>query len=256
MVTTRWLIFTAIPAMALPSEPINVLKRSSALKDRQECENPNWIPACPGLFACIPPGGICCSDGYTYVMPPETCPDGTEPVATAITVLVPAPTITVAPTSVAASSQIYYNYIWYTTEITWYYWWYYYTYYALSTVVSSTEITTYTTISVSATDSVEASALFSSLTYTMNFPTPTQATTSLIGVSPTPPLRPTSTSTPTPATLSVIKSASTAPTTTTSLAVFTGAATALRTSATVFWSGTSWVIGAAASIPGVMMMWL
>ena len=55
MVTTRcyapfWLIFTAIPAMALPSEPINVLKRSPTLEDRQECENPNWIPACPGTL--------------------------------------------------------------------------------------------------------------------------------------------------------------------------------------------------------------
>ena len=189
-------------------------------------------------------------------MPPETCPDGTEPVATAITVLVPTPTITAAPISVAASSQIYYNYIWYTTEITWYYWWYYYTYDDLSTVVSSNEITKYTTISVSATDSVEANALFSSLTHTMSLPIPTQATTSLVGVSPTPIPRSTSTFTPTPATLSVTKSTSTAPTTTTSLAVFTGAATALRTSATVFWSGTSWVIGAAALIPGVMMMWL
>ncbi|KKA20442.1 hypothetical protein T310_5532, partial [Rasamsonia emersonii CBS 393.64] len=33
---------------------------------------------------CIPPGGICCSDGIHYAMPPDTCPDGTEPVATAI----------------------------------------------------------------------------------------------------------------------------------------------------------------------------
>ena len=201
-------------------------------------------------------------------MPPETCPDGTEPVATAITVSVPAPKITAAPISIAASSQIYYNYIWYTTEITWYYWYYYYTYNDLSTVVASTEFTTYTTISVSATDSVEVSALFSSLTYTMNFPTPTQTTTSLVGVPPTSVPRPTSISTPTP-TLSVTKSTSTAstttsvpksasavPTTATSLAVFTGAATALRTSATVFWSGTSWVVGAAALIPGVMMMWL
>ena len=186
-------------------------------------------------------------------MPPEMCPDGTHPVAT---VLAPVPTITAAPISVAASSQIYYNYIWYTTEITWYYWWYYYTYDDLSTVVSSNEITKYTTISVSATDSVEANALFSSLTQTMSLPIPTQATTSLVGVSPTPIPRSTSTFTPTPATLSVTKSTSTAPTTTTSLAVFTGAATALRTSATVFWSGTSWVIGAAALIPGVMMMWL
>ena len=189
-------------------------------------------------------------------MPPETCPDGTEPVATAITVSVPAPTITAAPTSVATSSQIYNSYIWYTTEITWYYWYYYYTYYALSTVEASNKVTTYTTISVSATDLVEASALFSSLTHTMNFPTPTQATTPLIGVSPTPVPTSTSTSTPTPATLSVTNFTGTAPTTTTSVSVFTGAATALRTSATVFWSGASWVIGATALIPGVMMMWL
>lgn len=32
---------------------------------------------------CVPPGAICCSDGVHYAMPPNTCPDGTDPVATA-----------------------------------------------------------------------------------------------------------------------------------------------------------------------------
>ena len=36
--------------MAFLSEPINVLKRSSVLEDRQECEIPNWIPVCPGTL--------------------------------------------------------------------------------------------------------------------------------------------------------------------------------------------------------------
>ncbi|OCL12219.1 hypothetical protein AOQ84DRAFT_228031 [Glonium stellatum] len=257
-----WLFFTTISAIALANEPINVLKRSPVLEDRQECANPAWIPACPGFFACIPPGGICCSDGFTYVMPPETCPDGTQPIATAITASTPAPTITRAPTTAAISTQIYYSYEWYTAEFTWYYWYYYYTYIALSTVLTSTEITTYTTVSFSATDSVKASALFSSFSYTMRFPTPTQTVTSLIGAPPasfSAFSTSTSASTPTSATstvTTVTTSASTAPATTSPAAVFTGAAAALRTSVTILWSGALWVVGGTALIPGVMMMWL
>ncbi|KAL2257430.1 hypothetical protein VTK26DRAFT_179 [Humicola hyalothermophila] len=44
----------------------------------KSCYEPKWVPACQGVFACVPPGAVCCSDGITYAMPPDTCQGGTE----------------------------------------------------------------------------------------------------------------------------------------------------------------------------------
>ncbi|KAK3991439.1 hypothetical protein QBC44DRAFT_306548 [Cladorrhinum sp. PSN332] len=70
----------AVGAFALAHEPLG--KRSS-LDARQGCTRDGWIPACPGVFKCVPPGAICCSDGVTYAMPPRECPSGQTPLATA-----------------------------------------------------------------------------------------------------------------------------------------------------------------------------
>lgn len=181
-----------ITASALADNEVNIRARSPLLENRQECQTAGWIPACPGLFACVPPGAICCSDGYTYAMPPDTCPDGTQAVTTAgvegpssAALTTAAPTFTPAP--------IVYTY--YTTEFTWYYWYYYFTWVEIyqSTTLTSSQVTTVTTVSVSATDSVGASLAFQSLSATAILPTPTQTATVLSGTTPTP------TPTPTPA---------------------------------------------------------
>jgi len=86
----------AVSASSLASD--NTLGKRSTLAARQTCSTEGWIPACPGVFACIPPGGICCDDGISYAMPPETCPEGTLPITTADTVLP-------EPSSISTSSS-------------------------------------------------------------------------------------------------------------------------------------------------------
>ncbi|KAK3316972.1 hypothetical protein B0H66DRAFT_641708 [Apodospora peruviana] len=150
------------------------LGKRSVLAERQTCRTVGWIPACPGEFACVPPGAICCSDGLTYVMPPRTCPDGQEALTTAGVV----PTITAPPPPPPAASTTIIDYVWYTYTYTWYYWYYYYIYIDItSTQLVSTQVSSVTTLSVSATDSAAASSYFAGFTATAVFPTPTQTAT-------------------------------------------------------------------------------
>ncbi len=243
-------LFT-IGSSAEPTDAGIIRKRSILLENRQlRCVNPSWIPACPGKlstfdgtgtrkltksrrsqgsFPCLPPGGICCSDD-TYVLPPEICPDGSRPVATAIKEQASAPTPAI--TSAVEFTEAAFSYTWFTTEYTWYYWYYYYTYIAVgqSTIITSSQATSVTTVSVSATASAQASALFESLRNTLSFPTPKQTATALVGSTPA-------------ATFTPIKTAAfnvTLPTRTqapTSPAVFVGSATALKVRFTGSWYG-------------------
>jgi len=110
MVLTRSIVslsvFLAVVG-AVPSSPnvANVLKRSPLLEGRQNCPA-GFIPACPVGIPCVPPGAVCCDDGITYVMPPDTCPEGTKPVATASNqgqepTPTPTPSESAAPSSTA-----------------------------------------------------------------------------------------------------------------------------------------------------------
>jgi len=144
-----------------------------------------------GVFACVPPGAICCSDGFTYVMPPRTCPGGTDPVATAVTSI--EATTTPPPTPPPASTVVNVDYIWYTYTFTWYYWYYYYIYIDItSTRLVSTQYTSVSAISYSATDEAAASSYFTGYTATAVLPTPTQTATPVSGS--VPPTYPTATS--------------------------------------------------------------
>jgi len=92
---------------AVPSSrnAVNVFKRSPLLEDRQTCP-PGDIPACPVGIPCVPPGAVCCDDGITYVMPPDTCPEGTKPVATASNQgQEPTPTPTPTPEPTPSTSE-------------------------------------------------------------------------------------------------------------------------------------------------------
>ncbi|EXK77784.1 hypothetical protein FOQG_17516 [Fusarium oxysporum f. sp. raphani 54005] len=189
--TYLWLISLAFTALSGASSADNDrdLGRRALLVERQTCSTPGWIPACPGDFPCVPPGAICCSDDFTYAMPPDNCPDGTQPITTAgdgggSTAIEPLPTTDVL------------NEVWYTAEITWYYWYYYYTFIDVSTVFTSIKYTSVTTVSLTATDSAQASSLFNEFSATAIFPTPTQTTTALSGsvTKSTPPVTMTATS--------------------------------------------------------------
>jgi len=219
-------------------------KRS--LVERQDtCPTPGFIPACPGLFACVPPGAICCDDGFTYALPPETCPAGTNPITTAGTGSAPPSTITTAPAP-PTSTQIILTY--FTYEITWYYWYYYYTYIAGATATTSSEITTITTLSVQATNTAQADALFQSLSATIALPTPAQTATSLSGYAP-------STTTPAP-THSVVPSSNSTTTAaaTTSPVQFIGAGTTIRAGLMADWAALT--MGVLFVVPGLLMVWL
>lgn len=105
-------------------------------------------------------------------MLPESCPDGTTPIATAsnqisATSKTPAPTLD-PPVE-------------YTTEYTWYYYVTYFTLVDFSTRLTSSEITTVSTLSVSAIDPNDAATSFGALIATLVFPTPTQTTTEVRG---------------------------------------------------------------------------
>ncbi|KAM7197601.1 hypothetical protein V8F33_005567 [Rhypophila sp. PSN 637] len=180
-------------AVAAAVELEAVVGKRSLIAGRQTCSIAGWIPACPGPFSCVPPGAICCSDGISYAMPPEVCPDGTQPIATATTGG-PPPVITTPPPPPPPVV----SFTWYTYTITWYYWYYYYIYIDItSTQLVSMEKTSFTTISYSATDAAAASSYFESFTATAVFPTPTQTNTPVSGAPPppssTPPSYPTST---------------------------------------------------------------
>jgi hypothetical protein len=97
------------------------------------------------------------------VMPPDQCPDSTQPVTTALTESSPPSTIT--STAAQLSSTTVVSYTFFTTEFTWYYWYYYLTYLPIysSTATTSSQVTAVTTVSVSATDSADATLLFYSL---------------------------------------------------------------------------------------------
>ncbi|KAH8879500.1 hypothetical protein GQ53DRAFT_834093 [Thozetella sp. PMI_491] len=183
-------VFLGFVSAAISLTPAINLERGVALDYRQECD-PSW-PLCPGGLFCHPPGTICCSaatyapagatcctDG-TYVVPPDTCVGGTRPPLDE-----PTSTITAGP----STTETVVEYIWFTTEFTWYYWYYYYTFIITETtsILTSSEVFATTTVSVSATDSAGASALFSSLSASINFPTPVQTTTSIEGSAPPPP---------------------------------------------------------------------
>jgi len=87
----------AVGALAITThEPVG--KRDVLVEARRTCTRTGWIPACPGTYKCVPPGAICCSDGITYAMPPETCPDGQSALTTA-------PLTMVDPTASATSEN-------------------------------------------------------------------------------------------------------------------------------------------------------
>ncbi|KAL1974166.1 hypothetical protein VTN31DRAFT_5726 [Thermomyces dupontii] len=96
----------ALPLLSAAADLPLVGKRSNLLETRATCE-PGYVPACPVGIPCVPPGAICCSDGIHYAMPPETCPEGTDAVATAIGSSEPAPepTSSSAPPASSGSAQ-------------------------------------------------------------------------------------------------------------------------------------------------------
>ncbi|TVY85255.1 hypothetical protein LSUE1_G000111 [Lachnellula suecica] len=208
------LVLTAVAAME------GVGKRS--LVERQStCPTAGWIPACPGLFKCVPPGAICCDDNISYAMPPETCPSGTNPITTAG--VAPPSTVTTPPAAPSSTQIISLTY--FTYEITWYYWYYYFTYIAGAKTTTSYGVTTITTVSVQATGTAQADALFKSLSATIALPTPAQTATAVSGSAPS-----ATTSTPVSTTFAAPSTSSNSSTTTatTSAVQFTGAGTTLR----------------------------
>ncbi|KAF2268928.1 hypothetical protein CC78DRAFT_565049 [Lojkania enalia] len=242
------LLLSVVSTSAYAESLGRIGKRTAPLSPRQEvCDTPGWIPACPGLFACIPPGGICCSDGFTYVMPPRTCPEGTEPVATAI-VSESASITTALPVSTPSA-----EYTWYTYTITYYYYYYYYTYFALSYDLTSSQSTYYTTVSLTATDDVEAGSSFSALSATLSYDIPTQTATPTYGstliATPTATTA-SATFIPYPTSNGTIPSATPPP-------QFTGAANSLRIGkGSSYGSILMLIAGAMMTIPGALMIWL
>ncbi|KAF1975495.1 hypothetical protein BU23DRAFT_75509 [Bimuria novae-zelandiae CBS 107.79] len=247
------LLLSALWTTVSAETPAAVGKRELLSSRQSECSNPSWIPACPGLFACIPPGGICCSDGISYAMPPETCPDGTEPIATAVTVGIPvAPSTTPAPTPTPSTVL---EYTWYTYTITYYYYYYFYTYIALSASLTSSQKMFFTTVSLTATDDGEASSLYASLSATIaaevtaQTGTPTQgavpsATQTPVGTAATTLLYPTGN-------VTVPRVSAPVP------PEFSGAAVSVfGGKASLIGSWFVWVVGAGALVPGALMVWL
>jgi len=103
----------AVGTLALTHQSI---AKRDILEARQTCTRTGWIPACPGVYKCVPPGAICCSDGITYAMPPQECPNGQSALTTAPLTLVtistlPAPPATTETEIVSVSDSP-------TTEIT------------------------------------------------------------------------------------------------------------------------------------------
>ncbi|KAK4033555.1 hypothetical protein C8A01DRAFT_49900 [Parachaetomium inaequale] len=167
-----------------------------ALADRGmgTCHMEGWIPACPG---------VCCSDGMSYAMGPETCPEGSTPMPAAGSgsendsgsdqdsgfdsaggaqshdACAPATTAPPhhhsAPPGDVGADFIGFGFDWYTWAMTFHFptqW------YSLvdqtSWVLLSSEIMSCTTVSVSATDAAQASAIFSSYSASAVLAAPTE----------------------------------------------------------------------------------
>lgn len=252
------LLLSALWSLATAEAAGPLGKRSSLLSPRQRtCINPSWIPVCPGAFPCIPPGGVCCSDDITYVIPPEVCPDGTSPVATAVTSdTVSAPTSTITDPPVPTTLPPVTEYTWYTWTITYYYYYYYYTYFALSQELTSTRTTYYTTVSLTASNDVQASSLLASLSATLSEELPTQSATPTLGETPVETSKPpvvTSVS----GTIPYPTGNVTVPTTTAPPPEFTGAAASMRIGiASQMGSLVVLFTGALMVAPAVLMVWL
>ncbi|KAF2184607.1 hypothetical protein K469DRAFT_688611 [Zopfia rhizophila CBS 207.26] len=241
-----FILLGALSASASAELLGHLIKRTAALSPRQRtCATSGWIPACPGPIPCIPPGGICCSDGISYAMPPDTCPDGTHPIATAIpsnaASATPAPPVSTPPPLIEQT--------WYTYTITYYYYYYYYTYFAAySSGLTSSQSTYLTIVSLTATNEAQASSLFNSLSATLSYAVPSQTATPTYGSTPI------ATATATSAPTSI--SNGTIPTNTPPLQ-FTGAATSLRAGMRSSFSGIFVLTaGALMAIPGLLMVWL
>lgn len=138
-------------------------------------------------------GGICCSDDMSYAMPGETCPEGTHPLPTAATGSDQAsgpdqfpthdnhaPDVTAPPhhdtdTDAPGVDFLGFGSNWYTFAMTYHFLSHWYSNVDhTSSVLVSTEVMSWTTVSVSATDKVHASQLFSSYTVTAFLPIVTQ----------------------------------------------------------------------------------
>ncbi|KAI0452788.1 hypothetical protein F5B21DRAFT_506012 [Xylaria acuta] len=139
---------------------------------------------CCGQNHCYPLGGACCLD-ESYCPPGNHCYSLTgydDPVCctnSACTAYVEengstsyASTTSSTRTYTTTRTQYYY---W---TVTWWYWYYYWTYsYAIeASVVTSTQSTTSSALSVLATDADAASSYFSELSSAIDLPTPAEAT--------------------------------------------------------------------------------
>jgi hypothetical protein len=142
------------------------------------------------------------------------------------------------------------EYTWYTWTITYYYYYYYY----FSADLTSSETTYYTTVSLTATDTAEASSLFTSLSASLSNYIPTQTATPTYGSTPV-------ASSSTPAVTShpsaPYPTGNTTVPSSTSAVYFTGAAISLRTG-TVSYFGSIFMLatGVFVVVPGLLMLWL
>ncbi|TVY31142.1 hypothetical protein LHYA1_G000144 [Lachnellula hyalina] len=224
-------------------------KRAAVFERQQTCVITGWVPECPGPLPCAPPGAVCCADS-TFDVPGGTC-KGSTVVKTVGGGSISAPPSTItSPPSTATQME---TFTYFTYEITWYYWYYYFTYIAGASVTASSQIRTITTVSVHATNSVAADALFTSLRNTITLLTPTQTTTSFSGTvpsstSPAPTTYPAPSNPPTPS------SNGTTTAVNTSAVQFTGAGVGLRAGPVASWAKLA--LGAAFVVPGLLMIWL
>ncbi|KAH6617631.1 hypothetical protein F5144DRAFT_552055 [Chaetomium tenue] len=171
------------------------------------CHIEGWVPACPGAFACIPPGGVCCSDGTTYALGAETCPEGVSalpgagsgfgsgsgghpdsdsaggpggPGAQSQDASDPSTTSPPHPHPDPLGPDVGPDFLgfgsnWYTFSMTFHFLSHWYSFIDhTSSVLVSSEILSCSTVSVSATDAAEASAIFSSISATAALAAPTE----------------------------------------------------------------------------------
>ncbi|KAI3324360.1 hypothetical protein HD806DRAFT_543698 [Xylariaceae sp. AK1471] len=153
-------------------------------EDRKCCPHGSCDPdeRCCGKHHCYPIGGDCCSD-ETYCPVGNNCyrdPDHVDPVCCTnsyCTAYVDdygstsyASTSTTTRTYTTTYSQYYY---W---TVTWWYWYYYWTYSVEASIVTSSQSTTSSVLSVKTTDADAATSYFSELSETIVLPTPSSAT--------------------------------------------------------------------------------
>ncbi|KAK3291429.1 uncharacterized protein B0H64DRAFT_427037 [Chaetomium fimeti] len=174
------------------------------------CHIEGWIPACPGAFACIPPGGVCCSDGASYALGPETCPEGTTPLpapgfspgsggnhgsdsagdgagpeAHSHDASAPSTTAPPHPHPDPLGPDVGPDFLgfgsnWYTFSMTFHFLSHWYSLVDhTSSVLVSGEILSCSTVSVSATDAAQASAIFNSISASAALAAPTETQTLL-----------------------------------------------------------------------------